>query len=70
MTNMEERYDCEEIATALCKLSSGDEIVDADVMRDLTEALYQLQAIASNKYNADYYRTFWNMLQKIAGYYI
>ena len=37
---------------------------------DQEEAIYQLKAIASNEYNSDYYRTFWNVLQKITDYHI
>ena len=63
--NMEKRYDCEDIATVLCELSSGDGTVNMETMKEVEEALYQLQAVAENEYNADYYRTFWNVLQKI-----
>ena len=66
--NMEKRYDCEDIATVLCELSSGDGTVNMETMKEVEEALYQLQAIAENEYNADYYRTFWNVLQKITDY--
>ena len=33
---------------------------------DLTDALYQLKAIAQNKYNSDYWRTLYKTLQNIA----
>ena len=66
--NMEKRYDCEDIATVLCELSSGDGTVNMATMKEVEEALYQLQAVAENEYNADYYRTFWNVLQKITDY--
>lgn len=66
--NMEKRYDCEDIATVLCELSSGDGTVNMETMKEVEEALYQLQAVAENEYNADYYRTFWNVLQKITNY--
>ena len=66
--NMEKRYDCEDIATVLCELSSGDGTVNMETMKEVEEALYQLQAVAENEYNADYYRTFWNILQKITDY--
>ena len=65
---MEKRYDCEDIATVLCELSSGDGTVNMETMKEVEEALYQLQAVAENEYNADYYRTFWNVLQKITDY--
>ena len=63
--NMEKRYDCENMATVLCELSSGDDTVNVETLKEVEEALYQLQAVAENEYNADYYRTFWNVLQKI-----
>ena len=66
--NMEKRYDCEDIATVLCELSSEDGTVNMETMKEVEEALYQLQAVAENEYNADYYRTFWNVLQKITDY--
>ena len=37
-------------------------------IKEVKEALYQLRAVAENEYNADYYRTFWNVLQKITNY--
>ena len=58
-------YDSKEIATVLCKLASKKDI---ETIKDVEEALYQLQAVAENEYNADYYRTFWNVLQKITNY--
>lgn len=64
---MENYYGCEEIANVLCRLSS---VVDAETVGDVTEAVYHLQAIASNEYNSDYYRTFWNVLQKITDHHI
>lgn len=48
----------DEIADVLINLANvSDETKD-----DLIEAIYQLQAIAQNKYNNDYYRTFYNVL--------
>ena len=70
MSNMQNRYDCEEIATVLCRLSSGNATIDVEIMKDVEEAIYQLKAIASNEYNSDYYRTFWNVLQKITDCHI
>ena len=37
-----------------------------DIESDLQEALYQLKAIAENKYNCDYWRTLYKALSKIA----
>lgn len=70
MINMENYYDSEEIATVLCRLSTGNDIVDVDVMKDVEESIFHLKTIASNEYNSDYYRTFWNVLQKITDYHI
>ena len=70
MEKMENYYDCEEIATVLCRLSSGNVTVDVETMKDVEEAIYQLKSIASNEYNSDYYRTFWNVLQEITDYHI
>ena len=70
MEKMENYYDCEEIATVLCRLSSGNVTVDVETMKDVEEAIYHLKTIASNEYNSDYYRTFWNVLQEITDYHI
>lgn len=70
MKNLENYYDCEEIATVLSKLASGDNTTNAETVKDLIEVLYNLEAIANNEYNADYYRTFWNVLQNITNYNI
>lgn len=37
-----------------------------DIESDLQEALYQLKAIAENKYNCDYWRTLYKALSAIA----
>ena len=70
MSKMENYYECEEIATVLCKLSSENDTIDAETLKDLTEAVYQLKMIADNEYNSDYHRTFWNVLQKVTDYHI
>ncbi len=67
---MKNYYDCEEIAAVLCRLSSANAIVDVETMNDVEEAIYHLKTIASNEYNSDYYRTFWNVLQEITDYHI
>jgi len=66
MSNMENYYDCEEIATVLCRLSN----TTTETTKDLIEAVYQIKTIARNEYNADCYRTFWNILQKITDCHI
>ena len=70
MLKLENYYDCEEIAIVLSKLASGDNTTNVETVKDLIEVLYNLEAIANNEYNADYYRTFWNVLQKITNYNI
>lgn len=70
MKNLENYYDCKEIATVLSQLTSGNNTTDVETVKDLIEVLYNLEAIANNEYNADYYRTFWNVLQKITDYNI
>ena len=70
MLKLENYYDCEEIAIVLSKLASGNNTTDVETVKDLIEVLYNLEAIANNEYNADYYRTFWNVLQKITNYNI
>ena len=67
---MENYYECEEIASVLCRLASENVTVDTETKKDIEEAIYHLKAIASNNYNSDYYRTFWNVLQKITDYNI
>lgn len=59
-------YGCEEIAMALCRLATGNNTVDVETAKDVIRAVEQLQAIAQNEYNADYYRTLWEVLQNIA----
>ena len=65
---MDKYYDCEDIATVLCRLATETETVNIETLKEVEEFLYCLQAIAENEYNADYYRTFWNVLQKITDY--
>ena len=59
---IEYTYDCEEMANALCSLAVDNL---SSTKRDVEDALYQLTAIAENKYNSEYYRTLWRILQTI-----
>lgn len=34
-------------------------------LEDIENFLYHLKTIAKNKYNKEYFRTFWNLLQSI-----
>ena len=65
---MEKYYDCKDMATVLCRLATETETVNIETQKEVEEVVYHLQAIAENEYNADYYRTFWNVLQKITDY--
>lgn len=57
-------YDCIDIAERLIELSNldGD---DDNLMAELINALYQIEAMAQNPYNADYYRVLYNVLLAI-----
>lgn len=62
-------YYPEEIADALCKLA-GDTFVGKDEERpeiygDYTEALYTILAICDNKYNSEFYRSFYRLLERV-----
>ncbi|MCI6676085.1 MAG: hypothetical protein MSG78_04135 [Clostridiales bacterium] len=70
MAKMEKYYDCEEIAAILCVLSSENSSVDVEIKKDVEETIYYLKALASNEYNAEHFRTFWNVLQKITDYHV
>ena len=58
-----ERYP-DEISEALCKLANTVGKED-----DCKEALYHLKAIAENKYNNDYFRTLYRVLEAITDSY-
>lgn len=51
-----------DIAYSLNNLVSNGE----DMENDLQEAIYQLKAMAENKYNCDYWRTLYKALSAIA----
>lgn len=60
----------QEIADKLYELAKDMDYMDyeeekEEVKADIENALYYLKAIAQNEYNADYFRTFWNILQRI-----
>ena len=55
---------------ALIRRASGNYTENVIEFNGLTLDLNSRKAIANNKYNADYYRTFWNVLQKITNYNI
>lgn len=60
----------QEIAERLYELAKDMDYMDYEdekeqEMADIENALYYLKAIAQNEYNAEYFRTFWNLLQMI-----
>lgn len=62
-------YRPEEIARALVGLSGISENMtendEESTVDDCENALYQLMAIAENKYNFDFFRTMWNVLEAL-----
>lgn len=58
-------YCSEDIAKALCYYAVEDE----ETIDDVKKALDALKAICENKYNSDYYRTLWKVLQRLTDYY-
>lgn len=59
----ESSYYCSEDITE--KLLNIAEIKDEEIKEELTEAIYQLKAMAENPYNSDYWRILYNVLLKI-----
>jgi len=62
--------DCEEVANRIYDLCGDMDYIDyqdtkEQDIRDLSEAIYQLKAMAQNEYNANYWRTLWNALQML-----
>ena len=60
----------EEVANKLYELAKDMDYMDYEdekeqEIADIENALYYLKALAQNEYNADYFRTFWNLLQRI-----
>lgn len=62
-------YDSGDIAAKLIELSNlRPNVEDSDALyKDVEEALYQINAIAQNPYNKDFYRVFYNVLLAITG---
>ena len=62
--------DCEEVAIRIYESCEDMDFMDYQDTKnqdigDLSEAIYQLKAMAQNEYNADYWRTLWNALQML-----
>lgn len=67
---MNDYRDCEEVANRIYELCEDMDYMDYEDTKeqdigDLSEAIYQLKAMAQNEYNADYWRILWNALQII-----
>lgn len=65
---MENIKSVEELALILYENSKDMDFADYEdtkekTLNELQEALYQIETIAKNEYNKDYWRTFWNALQ-------
>lgn len=62
-------YDCNDIAEKLIELSNlRPNVEDPDTLHEeVEEALYQINAIAQNPYNKDFYRVLYNVLLAITG---
>lgn len=58
-------YSVEDIAEQLIELSNLD--MPEDLKEELETALYNLKAMAENKYNNDYFRVLYNVLLVITG---
>lgn len=60
----------QEIAENLYELSKDMDYMDYEeekenIINDLENALYYIRTIAQNEYNQEYFRTFYNILQRI-----
>lgn len=59
-----------EIARKLYELSKDMDYMDYEeekenIINELENALYYIKTIAQNEYNQEYFRTFYNILQRI-----
>lgn len=60
----------EEIAEKLYELAKDMDYMDYEeekeqIKADIENAIYYIKALAENEYNSDYFRTFYNILQRI-----
>ena len=70
MSEILEERSAEEVAEKLYELAKDMDYMDYEdeeeqIKADIENAIYHLKAIAQNEYNADYFRTFYNILQRI-----
>lgn len=59
----DKNYYPDDITTAL--INCGSNQYTPEQVKQIVDALYQLQAIAENPYNSDYYRVFYRLLEDI-----
>lgn len=65
-----EEQSIEEIANKLYEMAKDMDYMDYEEEKeeeiiDIQNALYYLKSIAENPFNSRYFRTFWNILQRI-----
>lgn len=60
---MKFEYYPQDIAAALAEIAKE---TDPEIIENITGALYDLKAICENRYNKDYYRDMWRVLEKVA----
>ena len=70
MSEILEEKSPQEIAERLYELAKDMDYMDYEeeeeqIKADIENAIYHLRAVAKNEYNFDYFRTFWNILQRI-----
>lgn len=59
MVEINHDYYPDDVAMAICKLAHEDDVNACE------DAIYHIKDIAENPFNAEYFRTFYNMLVKI-----
>ena len=60
---MKFKYYPDEIAAALAKLAGE---TDTEIVGNVGGALYDLKAICENRYNAEYFRDCYRLLERVA----
>lgn len=64
---MDSYYDIEEVAQVLCESTYKDCNGDDLRYKEAVEAIEWLKAAAENPYNANYFRSFYQLLQDFTG---
>lgn len=63
------KYEVSEIAEKLCNMTKKYNVPSTEnIITDVTNALYELEAMTQNEYNKNYWRTFYQVLQDIIDY--